>query len=256
MTTRLAGGARTRRALPAFTLPLALLAAGCGSGGSPSAGALEGDPVAAVAPPAGQSWTDVVQTTPEGGFLIGNPQAPIQVVEYLSLTCPACAQFNQTGTPELKERYVSTGRVSLEMRNQIHGPHDLVLARLVRCGPEGTGAALSEQVLANQQALLEPVFANQAAFEQALALPEQQRFVRAAEVAGFFDFFAARGLGEQQARQCLADSASLERLAQQSQTQSEQLDIRGTPSFLVNGQKVEASTWAQLEPVLQRAGAR
>lgn len=241
----------------ASALPLVLLIAGCGNGTDAATGsAVAGKPVAQVAPPAGQQWSDVVAVTPEGGFLMGNPDAPIKLVEYASLTCPACAQFSQQGSEPLKQNYVDSGRVSFELRNQIHGPHDLALARLVRCGsPEGA-IALSDQVWANLQGVLQPVFDNSAAFEQALQLPEDQRFVRAAEVAGFYDFFAARGVGEEQARQCLADFASLEQIATNSQTQSEQLDVTGTPTFFVNGQKQDVGSWAQLEPVLQRAGAR
>lgn len=240
----------------ALALPVALMLGGCGSGGEAAGAATSGQPLATVAPPAGRQWSDVVAVTPEGGFLMGNPAAPIKLVEYASLTCPACAQFSQAAGQPLKERYVDSGRVSFELRSQIHGPHDLVLARLVRCGTPESGIALSDQIFANQQAVLQPVFTNQAPFEQALQLPEGQRFVRAAEVAGFYDFFAARGVGEEQARQCLADFPSLERIANNSQTQSEEFDIQGTPTFLVNGSNEGSLSWAQLEPILQRAGAR
>lgn len=254
---RIAALPTTSRTLSlALAVPLSLALAACGSGGETNTGTVEAQPVANVTPPAGQQWTDVVVATPEGGFRMGNPDASIKLVEYASLTCPACAQFSQTGGQPLKEQYVNSGRVSFELRNQIHGPHDLVLARLVRCGPEGSGIALSDQVFANQQAVLQPVFGNEAAFEQALQLPEDQRFVRAAEVGNFYDFFAARGLSEEQARQCLADFASLETIANNSQTQSDELGIEGTPTFLINGNNVGSLTWAQLEPMLQRAGAR
>jgi protein-disulfide isomerase-like protein with CxxC motif len=106
------------------------------------------------------------------------------------------------------------------------------------------------------QAVLTPIMSNQAAVEQALTLPPEQRLVQLAEVGGFYDFFAARGLSEDQARSCLADAAVYTRIAENSTRQSEELEITGTPTFLVNGRKVEANSWAQLEPILQRAGAR
>ena len=74
-----------------LVLPLALGLAACKK--SDSTGSSSGDPVAAVAPPAGKAWTDVVKATPEGGMVMGNPAAPIKLVEYGSLSCPHCAKF-------------------------------------------------------------------------------------------------------------------------------------------------------------------
>ena len=180
--------------LAAFALPLALALSACGSGAEEEAGSLEGEPIAEVPAPEGQQWSDVVTVTEADGYLLGNPDAPIKVMEFASLTCPACAAFAQDGADQLKEEYVDTGRVSFELRNQIHGPHDLMLAQLVRCGADETYHPLSDQVWKNLETVLGPVFERQEQFSQALELPEDQRFVAAAEVAGFYDFFAARGI--------------------------------------------------------------
>ena len=241
----------------AFAAPLALALAACGSGAE-EGGDLEGEAIAAIPAPAGGDWSDTVTVTDSDGYMIGNPDAPLKLVEYASLTCPTCARFSVEGTEPLAEKYVDTGVVSFELRNQIHGPHDLALATLVRCGADETFHPLSEQVWANLQQLLGPIFENQAAVEQALALPPEQRLVALAEVGGFYDFFGARGLSEDQARQCLADAAAYQRIAENSTQQSNDLGITGTPTFLLNGTKLEGNvnTWAALEPVLQRAGAR
>lgn len=240
----------------ALAAPLALALAACGDQAATDGATPEAAPIAAVPAPAGSSWLDTVTVTDADGYLLGNPDAPIKLIEYASLTCPACAAFSGEGAEQLKEEYVSSGRVSFELRNQIHGPHDLALATLVRCGEDTTFHPLSEQVWANLQTVLTPIMNNQAAVEQALTLPPEQRLVSLAEIGGFYDFFAARGLSEDQARTCLADSAAYSRIAENSTRQSQELEISGTPTFLVNGQKVAANSWAQLEPILQRAGAR
>ena len=59
-----------------------------------------------------------------------------------------------------------------------------------------------------------------------------------------------------QAQTCLADAANITALAEQSQSQAEELDISGTPTFLLNGKKLDANQWPQLEPLLKSAGAR
>jgi protein-disulfide isomerase len=73
---------------------------------------------------------------------------------------------------------------------------------------------------------------------------------------GYLDFFAQRGLSEDQARACLADVAKLQADADLTQKYSSEFKVDATPTFVLNGQRVEVSTWDGLEPVLQRAGAR
>ncbi|GMM92850.1 DsbA family protein [Qipengyuania sp. MTN3-11] len=248
----------TRRPiLAAIATPLAILLAACGTDGTAEGDAtLEGEPIAEIAPPAGQQWTDTVTVTEGDGYVLGNPEAPIKVVEYASLTCPACAAFATDGADQLKEEYVNTGRVSYELRNQIHGPHDLMLARLVRCGQKEAYHPRSDMVWKNLQAVLQPVFDNEQAFSQALQLPEEQRFVQAAQVAGFYDFFSRFGLSRDEAQSCLADFSSMETIAANSTQQSNEFEVTGTPTFFVNGQKLDVNRWTDLEPILQQAGAR
>ena len=240
----------------ALAAPLALALAACGSDAADTGGEIEGEAVAAVPAPDGTEWRDTVTVTDMDGYMIGNPDAPIKLVEYASLTCPTCARFAAEGMEPLISEYVNSGRVSFELRNQIHGPHDLALATMVRCTADEAFVPLSDQIFANQQQVLAPIFENQAAVEQSLNLPPEQRLVRLAEVGGFYDFFAARGLSEDQARECLADEQAYTTIADNSTSQSEELNITGTPTFLINGTAADANTWAALEPILQRAGAR
>ena len=241
----------------ALLAPLTLMAAAC-SGGAEEAdtASLEGEAIAPIEAPAGTSWADQVTVTEYDGYLKGNPDAPLKLVEYASLTCPTCARFAAEGDDALVENYVNTGVVSFELRNQIHGPHDLALATLVRCGTPEAVHPLSKQVFANQQQVLQGVFDNGEAIQQSLNLPPERRMVALAEIAGFYDFFAARGIAEDQARTCLADVDAYETIANNSTTQSEEFEVTGTPTFFLNGKRVEGNVWAQIEPVLQRAGAR
>ena len=247
-----------RPILAALAAPLALALAACGSNEAEGGeGSLQGEPIAAIAAPAGQQWTDTVTVSDHDGYILGNPDAPIKVLEYASLTCPACAAFAADGADQLKEEYVNTGRVSYELRNQIHGPHDLILARMVRCGQKEAYHPRSDMVWKNLQTVLQPVFDNQEAFGQALQLPEDQRFVQAAQIAGFYDFFSRFGLSRDEAQSCLTDFASMETIAANSTQQSNEFEVTGTPTFFVNGRKQDGvGSWANLEPILQQAGAR
>lgn len=242
----------------AVAAPLALGLAACGDKAATDPTAVEAAPVATVAAPAGTAWRDTVQVTAEDGHLVGNPAAPIKLIEYGSLTCPTCAAFAVEGMEPLLSKYVDSGRVSYELRNfAVHGPVDIVLARIVRCGAKEAVVPLSDQVWHNVQALVSPLQANQAAVEQAMSLPMDQRFVAMAQVGGFYDFFASRGISADQAKACLADVPALEKLAQGTDTYAKKYQVNGTPTFALNGNKLDGvNSWSTLEPVLQRAGAR
>src|SRR5688500_13061899 len=84
--------------------------------------------------PSLRDWTRVEATTPDGGFRMGNPDAPVKLVEYLSLTCPHCAAFAREGTPPLIRNYVRRGRVSFEVRNLPLNALDVTATILARCG--------------------------------------------------------------------------------------------------------------------------
>jgi protein-disulfide isomerase len=240
--------------LPLLALaPLALAACGETEGAD---GAAAGEALPAIAAPAGTQWADTVTVTPEGGYMIGNPDAPLKLVEYASHTCGACASFAATGKPAIKDKYVSTGVVSFELRNLVRDPIDLSIATLVRCGAKENMQPLSDQAWASLNDIFASVQANQAIYEAASSQPVSQRFVTIGQAAGLIDFFAARGLSADQSQACLADTAKVEAIANASNTQSEELKISGTPTFILNGKKLDVTQWPQLEPLLQRAGAR
>ncbi|WP_228243459.1 thioredoxin domain-containing protein [Porphyrobacter sp. GA68] len=245
-----------RLAVPLFAASLALAVGACGSQDAEATQIESAAPLATVPPPTGQTWAEVAAVTAEGGYLIGNPDAPIKLVEYASLTCPACAAFSQAAAQPLDEEYVNSGRVSFELRSfLIHGPLDLALTRLIECGQPAAVHPLANQVWANLDQILNQAQAAQPQLEAALQQPPQQRFVAFAQAAGLYDFFAARGIPETQARQCLADTAAIERLANNSQ-QYGQDGVNSTPTFFLNGQQLDGNQWPAVEAALQRAGAR
>ncbi|APE28242.1 thioredoxin domain-containing protein [Aurantiacibacter gangjinensis] len=240
-------------AFATLAAPLALGLAACS--GEAETELEERGPIDAIEAPEGTNWLETVEVTDYDGYLLGNPDAPVKVVEYASLTCPACAQFSANGASQLKEQYVSTGVVSFELRNQVQNAFDLTLAALVRCSAPESFHPLADQVWSNL-----PQFSSQfGAAQQAIVannVPEDQIYVAAAQETGMLDFFSARGISRDQARACLSDVESVRAIGDRSDEQSEELQVTGTPTFFVNGARVDGIRWADLEPVLQTAGAR
>jgi protein-disulfide isomerase len=243
-----------KTSITAAALGLVLVLGGCGSEGEKGASASSG-PVAAVPPPAGKSWTDVVAATPQGGFVMGNPDAAVKVVEFASLTCGACAAFAQQGFPNLVDKYVKTGQVSFELRNFVRDPADLAAALLSRCSGPGPYFQLSEQLFAAQPDWLGKLQAMPPAAQQQLqnAQPAQAVSIYA-DQAGLLQFVRVRGVPTEKAQACLADQAALQGLVDATSSAAREYDVSGTPTFLINNRVVpNAANWATLEPQIQAA---
>ena len=214
---------------------------------------------AAVAPAqqaqqtAQRDWTRNVVQTPEGGFRMGNPEARVKVVEYLSLTCSHCATFAQNGAPALIRDYVRTGRASLEYRNFVLNGVDVTASLLARCGGTARFFPIAGELLATQPNWMGRVDGlTQAERNQLNALPSGERLAPLAEMIGLTAVAARHGVSAAQARRCLTDEAGLDRLGEMARSASA-LGINGTPTFLINGARVEVNDWARLEPLIRAA---
>jgi protein-disulfide isomerase len=239
-----------------FALPLIALAALSACGGGTGDNSTAAAPVANVAAPAGKAWTDMVAVTPEGGYRIGNPDAAVKLVEYGSRTCPTCGAFGREGNEPLINNYVSTGKVSFEFRDfAVHGAPDLAAAVLGRCNGTATFFPLLEAMYQNQAATLDRMQALPQAEQARLqSIPPVQAVSGWADAAGFVEFVKQRGVPEARARECLADKKLLNQVVKITEDGGQ--TVTGTPTFLINGERVEnAVTWAQIEAALKGAGA-
>ena len=241
--------------LAAAALPLALTLTACGDK-TPNA-APSGAPAAKVAPPAGKAWSEVVSKTEEGGYRVGNPDAPIKLVEYGALSCSHCAEFAKESGDKLLNDYVASGRVSYELRYFMLNAFDVPASLLATCGATEAVIPLSEQFWAWQSNMFTNLqSAGDAKIQQAATLPPAQRMQALAQLGGMTEFFAARGISRDQGAACLADTAKADALAKQTETASTKDQVTGTPTFFINGASVGTSDWATLEAKLQAAGAR
>jgi protein-disulfide isomerase len=240
------------------TMALAALAlAACSGQGSDAGNATAAAPVAPIQPPAGKTWAEMVVKTPEGGYRMGNPDAPIKLVEYGSRLCPTCGAFGQTGMKPLENTYVASGKVSYEFREfMVHGAPDFAPALLGRCGGEGPFFPILEQMMVAQPQIL-PKMESAGEFQKTLqGLPPAQVFTAWAERLGYIDFVKQRGIPEAKARACLNDTKQIDALAAMTEKAGTDLKVSGTPTFFLNDAVLEGQvTWPQVEQSLRGAGA-
>ena len=209
-----------------------------------------------ASPPPGGTWADVTNATSAGGFMMGDPNAKVKLVEYMSLTCPHCKDFEEHGFPKLRDQYVKKGTVSLEVRNYVRDPIDMTASLVTRCGGPDPYFAMTEQTFAQQADI----------FDKMQKLPQDQiaklqtqppaaQFKALAALLGIDTFAKQRGIPQEKLDACFNDQAAVDKLVAMQKKANDQ-QIPGTPAFFLNGELLQSvGTWDQLEPKLKEAGA-
>jgi len=197
------------------------------------------------------NWAVTVQDTGTS-HLIGNPDAPDKLTEYISYTCSHCAAFAREGDPVLKLAYVGSGKYSLEIRHLLRDPIDLTAAMLTHCG-EAKKFPLNHRTIMLSQDKWLPIASKASQGQiQRWTLPDQAAARRnIANDFGFYDTMKQRGYRITDLDKCLNDNAKAQSLAQTSMEDTQRLKLAGTPRFLLNGKVLKhAHNWASLEQQL------
>jgi protein-disulfide isomerase len=239
----------------------ALALAGCKKSQSDS----EGTPVAdsgkvtitQANPPPGGTWGDVVNAT-TAGFMMGNPNAKVKLIEIGSLSCPHCKKFEEEGVPKLIDKYVKSGQVSWEFRPYvIHGPIDMATNIVARCSGAKAFFPLTMALYKDQDTILNKVqAAPQDKLNEIQNLPTNQVFVQMANLMGLQDWAAARGVPQAKSNQCLADQKMIDNEVQFTADVSNQYpEFTGTPAFVISGKMADkdVTEFEKLDPLLEAA---
>lgn len=242
-----------KKTLALATLSLALAVTGCGKKEGESNTANMAAPAAPGAPYTGKDWSETIVKTPEGGFRMGNPDAPVKLVEYASITCPHCRDFTKTGGEILKTSYVRTGKLSWEYRNFVLNPLDVAATLVARCqGPE-TFFPFIEQLYATQTEWVGKFNSvDEKTLQSVGTLPQQEQFTKLVELSGLQDFFKAHGVPDDRIKACLSDKNALAELLKIREHGANEDKVDGTPNFLINGERQEGVyDWPGLETKLR-----
>lgn len=181
-----------------------------------------------------KDWSTTVTRTESGSHILGNPDAPTKVTEYMSYTCPHCAHFETTDAPILKNKYVAGGKVSFEIRNMLLNAVDLSVAMVARCGGK-------EKFFGNHKALLA---AQQVWIAKAGSISEETRAKLAAgDAPGYMlgvykeldlaGIMTPRGVTPDIIATCLADQQAFDQIIAMTKDGGSR-GVNSTPSFLVN----------------------
>lgn len=202
--------------------------------------------------PAARNWNTTVAVTPAGTHVLGNPNAPVKLTEYVSYTCPHCSHFEQQAESALRVGFVAPGNVSVEVRSYVRDPIDLAAALLANCGPASGFFQRHSAFLRSQPRWIES-FGRAGQTERKRwsqgAFGQRMRLI--ASDFGFFDIAASRGVDRAAANRCLADEAMARKLTALNEA-AEKAGVEGTPSFMINGELLAGThEWRTLEPQLR-----
>jgi protein-disulfide isomerase len=171
---------------------------------------------------------------------LGSPDAKVTVQEYASVACPHCAAWNNEIFPDFKKKYIDTGKVKYVLKEALTGNPTLATSGflLARCAGKDKYFFVTDAVYRAQDQLYEPNSEN----------------VRQGEARDILLHIAeSAGLTEDQFNKCLSDQKALQALDDRIEKSMQQDGVESTPTFIVNGKKMEAGdkTLAQLDAVIQ-----
>lgn len=185
-----------------------------------------------------ESAADTVVAAPEGaktGFygdiVLGSADAPVEIIEYASLTCPACQFFETKVLPELKEDYIDTGKVKVVFRNFTLNKVDLEAVLFTRCKD-------ADFAVKTKQALFDRFNIWLRADDPSSALAKEARRFGMPRTA--FD-------------RCLQNRDMEKFLAEMRKGGIQNYDVTGTPSIYVNGRMMESFQLEEMKAAIEAA---
>lgn len=195
-----------------------------------------------------------VTTSPIGAFVVGSPAAKVRLVEYFSYTCSHCADFEKASSAPLKSLYVDKGLVIVEYRNMVRDPVDMTAALLARCGGARAFAGNHHAIMAAQPVWL----AKLVKMTEAQMAPWYQgstgeRAQRMAADTGLTALMRARGYSAAAIKTCLESEVAAAEIAGMTHIGQNADQVRGTPTFFINGRNAGGSDWPTVKSRLDLA---
>lgn len=166
----------------------------------------------------------------ELGHAKGSADAPVVLIEYASPTCPACKYWHDTIEPAVMSDYVETGKVKFVFREfPLHTP-DVPAYLVAMCAGEDNYFDVLDELFEYQSGIVDA--ARNGVLKPAL-----------------MSIGARHGLeDEAEFDACMNNRALRERMADIVQT-GEKFGVNGTPTFIVDGRKIDFENMNSLEKV-------
>ncbi|TNE61615.1 MAG: DsbA family protein [Alphaproteobacteria bacterium] len=173
----------------------------------------------------------VSQTGTWGDIVYGSADAPVEVIEYASLTCPHCAAFYKAVFPEIEKDYIESGKVRFVYRNYILNQLDLAASAVARCGDMESTKKMMQIYFARQREWA----GSEKPIDELAALARRV------------------GISRTEFDRCLSDTNMHKHLVELTQNAQKVYDVQGTPTLFVNGKRVDSNGLDALKEAIDGA---
>ena len=185
---------------------------------------------------------ELAKPGPLPDLVIGRADAPVTIVEYADLSCPACATFHSKVLPAIKEKYIDKGHVRLVFREFPTNAHSMFATMTMRCVQPDKAMPL-----------ISALFTRQGDWREAKTIDELR--------GKLFALGQQVGLTRQAFNDCVPAntdvkkfSAAQQKLLQDISTAAERahegFGVKQTPTFFVNGKKLGGATAEDFEKAI------
>jgi protein-disulfide isomerase len=179
------------------------------------------------------SMAELMRPGPLKEMALGEEKAPVTIVEYASMTCPHCAAFHQHTYPELKKRYIETGKVRFVFREFPLDQLALAAFMIARCAGDDKYFPMIETLFQQQQE-----WVTERPLQPLMAIAKQA------------------GIGEQRFNECLKDEKLSDGIEAVRTRAVQAFNVQSTPTFFINGKLLRGAfsiqdLEKQIQPYLQ-----
>ncbi|WP_288429144.1 DsbA family protein [uncultured Agrobacterium sp.] len=158
---------------------------------------------------------EVLKPGPLPERALGDANAPVKIVEYMSMTCPHCAHFHNTTFEEIKKKYIDTGKAYFVIREFPFDPRAAAAFMLARCAPEQQYFPFVSMLFKQQQSW-------------ATAQDARAALLQMSKMAGF---------SQESFEACLTNQKLLDDVNATMQRGATEFGVNSTPTFIINGKK-------------------
>jgi protein-disulfide isomerase len=167
--------------------------------------------------------------------VLGSADAPVTIIEYASMTCPHCAHFHAETLPQVRQKWIDTGKARLIFRDFPLDKAALVAAMMARCAEPAAFFPLIGDIFA-----------------------QQEKWMKAEDgPAALAAIGRAHGMRDDLIRSCWVDDRLANKVVESRMVAEKEYDVGATPTFFINGVAFEGDNkWEIFDRALEDAAAK
>lgn len=162
---------------------------------------------------------------------IGAEDAPVEIIEYASYTCPHCGTFHLGAFKQLKADYIDTGKVKFTYREVYFDRPGLWASMIARCGGETRFYGISDMIYSQQN--------------EWARLQDPVQIANALRKIG-----RTAGMNDEELNACLEDADKAEKLVAWYEANAALHNITSTPSFIIDGKPYSNMAYSEFQSVI------